>query len=90
RERLLRHVRATGSPRSGSDDDSSCCSSGGGSGTDNNDSESNTVRRQTTTEGLQRERDAISAQENGGEEGCGGEVAAGGDGGEDIDFFGVA
>ncbi|CAM9351938.1 unnamed protein product [Ectocarpus sp. 12 AP-2014] len=90
RERLLRHVRATASPRSGSDDDSSCCSSDGGSGTDNNDSESNTVRRLPTTEGLQRERDAISAQENGGEEGCGDEVAAGGDGGEDIDISGVA
>ncbi|CBN79052.1 Hypothetical leucine rich repeat protein [Ectocarpus siliculosus] len=90
RERLLRHVRATASPRSGSDDDSSCCSSGGGSGTDNNDSESKTVRRLPTTEGLQRERDIILAQEDGGEEGCDGEVAAGGDGGEDIEIVGVA
>ncbi|CAM9882083.1 unnamed protein product [Ectocarpus sp. 4 AP-2014] len=90
RERLLRHVRATASPRSGSDDDSSCCSSGGGSGTDNNDSESNTVRRRPTFKGLQRERDVISAQEDGGEEGCGGEVAAGGDGGEDIEIVRVA
>ncbi|CAM9556560.1 unnamed protein product, partial [Ectocarpus sp. 8 AP-2014] len=90
RERLLRHVRATASPHSGSDDDSSCCSSGGGSGTDNNDSESNTVRRLPTTEGLQRERDIILVQEDGGEEGCDSEVAAGGDGGEDIEIVGVA
>lgn len=90
RERLLRHVRATASPRSGSNDDSSCCSSGGDSGTDNNDSESKTVRRLPTTEGLQRERYVILAQEDGGEEGCGGEVAAGGDEGEDIEIVGVA
>lgn len=89
RERLLRHVRATASPRSGSDDDSSCCSSGGGSGTDNNDSESNTVRR-LPTEGLQRERDAILKQEDGGEEGYDREVAAVGDRGEDIELVDVA
>ncbi|CAM9401414.1 unnamed protein product, partial [Ectocarpus fasciculatus] len=85
RERLLRHVRAMASPRSGSDDDSSCCSSGGGSGTDDNDRENNTVSRLPTTKGLQRERDGILAQEDGGKEGCDGEVTAGGNGGEDMD-----
>ncbi|CAM9306713.1 unnamed protein product, partial [Hapterophycus canaliculatus] len=37
RERLLRHLQATTSPRSVSDDDSSCCSVGGDDGTGNDD-----------------------------------------------------